>query len=222
MNYSNASGLWHLHQIGRRYFFKHSAPAQDVVLPERYEVFEASGVPTIKFSHLLTEEQKKAFRREYRNEYYRVYNRTVYRQKRNEIHRNYYASHQQEIAAWDRTYRRVGMAKIRQVCIEHYGGTPPKCACCGESHIEFLTLDHIHGGGRKHRMSLPKRSTALYKWIIDNDFPNMFRILCYNCNCSQAHRSYCPHELEATLHQRSSVASGNDDPRETIPTEVAN
>ncbi|MBW2645112.1 MAG: hypothetical protein JRE23_02835 [Deltaproteobacteria bacterium] len=77
----------------------------------------------------------------------------------------------------------------RMKCIEHYGG---KCACCGESHYEFLAIDHINGGGRVHRASLGTKS--FHRWLIKNNFPEGFRVLCHNCNQSFGLYGYCPHE----------------------------
>ncbi len=34
------------------------------------------------------------------------------------------------------------------------GTISPQCECCKESIIEFLSLDHINGGGAEHRLSL--------------------------------------------------------------------
>ena len=36
-------------------------------------------------------------------------------------------------------------ANYRKIALEHYGGNPPVCACCGEKTYEFLSLDHIAG-----------------------------------------------------------------------------
>lgn len=80
--------------------------------------------------------------------------------------------------------------------IEHYGGVPPKCACCGERHVEFLTIDHIHGGGTKHRRQLVHGSGATYRWLRDQNWPSGFRVLCINCNYSRGLFGYCPHEKE--------------------------
>lgn len=52
------------------------------------------------------------------------------------------------------------------------------CACCGEDHIPFLHVDHVDGGGARHRKSVGD----VYRWIIKNNFPNGFRTLCANCN----------------------------------------
>lgn len=81
----------------------------------------------------------------------------------------------------------------RLAIIYHYGGTPPKCACCGEGEFLFLSIDHI-GGKAKHSQSGARQSgDALYRWIVKNDFPSGFRILCYNCNCAKGFYGRCPH-----------------------------
>jgi len=81
----------------------------------------------------------------------------------------------------------------RLTILTHYGGDPPHCECCGESNIEFLTIDHINNDGAEHRKEIGG-SAALPKWIIDNGFPDGFRVLCYNCNCSIGSYGYCPHD----------------------------
>jgi hypothetical protein len=84
--------------------------------------------------------------------------------------------------------------RIRLECLVHYGGDPPKCACCGETLIEFLTIDHINGGGVKHRKEAGITGTFFYIWLKKQGYPEGFRVLCYNCNCSIGHYGYCPHE----------------------------
>lgn len=79
--------------------------------------------------------------------------------------------------------------KVRLEVFEAYGG---KCACCGETASQFLTIDHINGGGSKHRKSL---SRNFYMWLRANDFPkDGFRILCMNCNFAEGRKGGCPHK----------------------------
>ena len=77
-------------------------------------------------------------------------------------------------------------------CLTHYGGTPPKCVCCGENHLEFLTIDH---NGQpidsKHRSG-----DNLYGWLIKMNFPSGYQVLCINCNHCLGHYGYCPHQKE--------------------------
>jgi hypothetical protein len=73
-----------------------------------------------------------------------------------------------------------------------------KCSCpnCNETNINKLCLDHIDGGGEKHRKHLGKsaRGNRMYNWAKNNNYPSMFRILCANCNKSLGNRGYCPHD----------------------------
>jgi hypothetical protein len=78
----------------------------------------------------------------------------------------------------------------RLKCLIHYGGDPPKCACCGESRIEFLTIDH-HGVTPDKRF---RSGDNLYRWIIGKNFPEGFRVLCMNCNHYIGRYGWCPHE----------------------------
>lgn len=82
--------------------------------------------------------------------------------------------------------------KNKLIVLTHYGGNPPKCACCGETHIEFLTIDHINGGGCKHRKQIGTNN--INRWLIKNNFPEGYRVLCMNCNTSRGFYGYCPHQ----------------------------
>ena len=87
-------------------------------------------------------------------------------------------------------FRILGKLKARKLKIEvlkKYGGEI--CICCQETTLEFLTLDHINGGGNKHR----KEVKNLYRWIVRNNFPPGFQVLCMNCNFAKGKYGYCPH-----------------------------
>jgi hypothetical protein len=84
----------------------------------------------------------------------------------------------------------------KMAAISHYGGTPPKCACCKEFRFEFLTIDHIFGGGSKHRREIGQSSGKFYRWLRNNKWPTGYRVLCINCNYSRGLFGYCPHERE--------------------------
>lgn len=88
--------------------------------------------------------------------------------------------------------RRQRMRDRRNLIIKHYGG---KCACCGESKNEFLALDHTNGDGFQDRKKHPSINNQ-YLWIIKNNFPSKFRLLCHNCNQSKGYYGYCPHNKE--------------------------
>lgn len=81
--------------------------------------------------------------------------------------------------------------------IEAYGS---KCKCCGETLKEFLTVDHIKGGGRQHGKQLRAENTTITEWLIKNGFPqDDFRLLCMSCNYSYGRYGYCPHNTEGEM-----------------------
>lgn len=93
-----------------------------------------------------------------------------------------------------RQQRGYALQRRRRV-IAHYSNNKNRCACCGENHFEFLVIDHINGGGGKHRKEQKLTGgNRLANWLIQNDFPTGFRILCHNCNMSRGAYGYCPHE----------------------------
>jgi hypothetical protein len=85
--------------------------------------------------------------------------------------------------------------------LTHYSGGVPKCACCGETILDFLTIDHINLDGAKHRREISSKSERAagqktYVWLEKNGYPEGFQVLCYNCNCgSFKHKGICPHKL---------------------------
>lgn len=100
--------------------------------------------------------------------------------------RRWYWKNVSRCRAQETRYRR----KLRASVLAHYGG---KCACCGESRDEFLSIDHINGGGDKHRR---ETKGHVFAWLKRNGFPAGFRVLCHNCNMARGFFGYCPHERE--------------------------
>lgn len=100
--------------------------------------------------------------------------------------------------------------KHKQLVFQHYG---KRCACCGESKQEFLSVDHIGGWGKDHKFSNGKgtRMTGvhLYRWIVKNNFPDTLRLLCMNCNTALGIYGYCPHELERSQGGQPATIIGN-------------
>ena len=80
----------------------------------------------------------------------------------------------------------------------------PCCNCCGQnSHMDFLAIDHI--AGIKQMDSEPElvklgyssklEYMGLLKFIIENNFPKGFQILCTNCNVAKGmkkNNNECP------------------------------
>jgi len=99
--------------------------------------------------------------------------------------------------------------KERLKVLKHYSKSLsnsdiPCCNCCGlNSHIGFLAIDHIAGRKemdselelKKIKYTSKLEGVTLNKWIIDNNFPDSFQVLCHNCNFSKGKRksnNECP------------------------------
>ena len=79
----------------------------------------------------------------------------------------------------------------------------PTCFCCGiDTHLDFLTLDHIDGRIdmikdkklEKIGYSENRRGKSLNMWLKKNDYPIGFQILCWNCNTTKFLYGKCPHQ----------------------------
>ena len=90
---------------------------------------------------------------------------------------------------------------LRMTVLNHYSSGALKCACCGEGTYEFLSIDHIAGGGNQHRKSLG--SKYIYSWLIHQGFPEGYQVLCHNCNMAKAFYKVCPHMYKSTLAEQA-------------------
>ena len=104
----------------------------------------------------------------------------------------YQQAHREKLLLRKRLGNRARTWKVKLIVLEHYGAC---CACCGESNPYFLQIDHINGDGAQHRRLLrTKPGHNFYRWLIQQDFPTGFRILCANCNTARGYYGFCPHE----------------------------
>jgi len=86
-----------------------------------------------------------------------------------------------------------------------YSEGQPKCACCGETEITFLTIDHINNDGAKQRRGIFGNRIiggyAFYSWIIKNDFPTDLQVLCMNCQFGRKfNNGICPHSFNQVIN----------------------
>ena len=73
------------------------------------------------------------------------------------------------------------------------------CVCCQETLLEFLSLDHINGGGTQHRKVVGD-SQKMYRQILtDPETRVLFQTLCHNCNQAKGFYGYCPHQPEVKI-----------------------
>ena len=130
--------------------------------------------------------------KERRNQYQKKW-RKKHPDRAKEIARNYRSKEgvKEKLKEAGKKYREA----LRLSALIHYSQGKPICKCCGEKHMEFLTIDHITGGGCKHRRSIRKDISAwqFYLWLKRNNYPKGFQVLCMNCNFAKAHGG-CPHK----------------------------
>lgn len=81
--------------------------------------------------------------------------------------------------------------KLKKAVMDHYGHS---CKCCGETEKKFLTIDHVNGGGTKHRAKIGRGSCDFHRWLVKNNFPSEYQVLCFNCNCAKGIYGICPHK----------------------------
>lgn len=95
---------------------------------------------------------------------------------------------------------------LRVAVLTHYSKGTPTCACCHETTLEFLSLDHIHGGGYQQRKAI---RGSWWMWLRRMKYPEGFRVLCHNCNQAYGMYGYCPHQGS---EERLAVAFRTYDP----------
>jgi len=122
----------------------------------------------------------------------RQYHRSKDRVKYAQEMREYRVANKEWLAPKMREWNAGFRKRRREKVLAAYGDM---CACCYESEPSFLAVDHIFGGGRQHIRSLG--SVHFYDWLIRNNFPPGFRLLCHNCNQAKGHYGTCPHERAA-------------------------
>ena len=143
----------------------------------------------------------KVKRKEYRKEYY-IKNKDSILKKNKEWYiknKDRYSEREKEWYIINKDRIKKEKEEIRNNVINHYGN---KCNCCGETNLLFLTIDHVNNDGNKERQKLfggrlGSGGTAhrMCVYIIKNNFPTDYQILCYNCNCGKSRNGgVCPHK----------------------------
>jgi hypothetical protein len=106
----------------------------------------------------------------------------------------YYArNHAARLEAMSRRYK-----MHKDMVFAHYGA---KCSCCGEDEPMFLTIDHVNCDGKHHRRKPGNSShNNIYGWLVRNQFPDGFQVLCNNCNHGRyRNNGVCPHKEGASI-----------------------
>jgi len=70
------------------------------------------------------------------------------------------------------------------VALSHYSKGRPRCAYCGIDDIDVLCIDRIAGGDKRYWEQRKAQGELLFTadWLKENEYPEGYQILCYNCN----------------------------------------
>lgn len=79
--------------------------------------------------------------------------------------------------------------RLWKLFFEKYG---TKCICCGESRLEFLTVEHLDGPDTDMNGNRISSGRSLQK-IVFGEKRDDIAVLCFNCNCVQQRTGECPH-----------------------------
>jgi hypothetical protein len=124
------------------------------------------------------------------------------------IEQTRYSKHRDERNKSGKNRLKLKRAELRKKILSHYGGSPPHCQCRGcyysdhDCPPEFLTIDHINNNGNKER-KLFNGQISFYNWIVKNNYPEGYRILCWNCNYAISRNGYCPHNSQPAIENIS-------------------
>lgn len=103
---------------------------------------------------------------------------------------DYYLRKKERFTLYQKEYTK----KLKLMAIQYYSGGTMRCTCCPKetiNPIEFLSIDHIGGGGNQHRK---KVGGNMYRWLKANNYPDGFQVLCFNCNLAEGFYGKCPHK----------------------------
>lgn len=164
---------------------------------------------------IRTEEQK----REYARKYYQEHKKKALASNRKwqkehpervcELSKRTYYKHREKRLKRGRERKR----EIKLEVLSHYSKGKIECAHCGEKEFKFLSIDHIHGGGAEHRKKLGiGAGTDFYYWLIRNNYPSGYRVLCLSCNWIFSFRER-KRKIDARVHFPQCQCEGCDESR---------
>lgn len=108
-------------------------------------------------------------------------------------YKEYLKAHPEIYEARKERSRQVWKEKRLMVLRFYSKSETPFCNCCKENELIFLAIDHIEEDGASHRRQLATRS-RIVDWIIKNNYPKKFQVLCHNCNAAKGISGKCPHK----------------------------
>ena len=151
------------------------------------------------------QERHRLYMREYgKTDKYKAWRRDRYQKRLDEMRaeKNRYHKRARERAKIDTDFatrrRRILLRacndyreRMRLRVIEHYSNGTNTCRLCGYNNIEALCIDHINDDGASHRKTIGCDGAQVYCWLVKQQFPSGFQVLCHNCNwIKEKHRRH--------------------------------
>lgn len=96
----------------------------------------------------------------------------------------YYENNKEKVREYEKAYQR----SRKEMFLDMYGRS---CSCCEETISAFLTIEHKNGQKKISR----ETGAVAYRKAIKEYRPDLYEVLCWNCNCAKGHLGYCPHTL---------------------------
>jgi hypothetical protein len=97
-----------------------------------------------------------------------------------EYQANYRANNEDSLKLYKQNYHQVHYKSLKEKLLDILGS---KCAKCAFDDARALQIDHISGGGSKHRVTPGTSGGSYYKSILnDPDILTKYQTLCANCN----------------------------------------
>src|SRR3989304_1647430 len=76
-------------------------------------------------------------------------------------------NHPEKIKEYNKKNSRIHRLNLKLETLYHYSYGTMECQCCGESILEFLSIDHINNNGAEERRKFGN-GYALYLWLRKN------------------------------------------------------
>jgi len=75
--------------------------------------------------------------------------------------------------------------RIKKIVFDRLGR---RCVCCGITENSMLTIDHAINIGKQR-----SKEGEIYSYLIKNNFPDGYSVMCFNCNISKYRLGICAH-----------------------------
>ncbi len=92
--------------------------------------------------------------------------------------------------------QKLWLIRTKNEVFNAYGN---KCVCCGETEPKFLQLDHVNNDGAAHRKEMKHSGSFVYSYAKKHNYPDIFQLLCANCNWAKGLFGECPHKTTRCL-----------------------